>query len=298
MPQTIVAVAIGTEQPPTRITSNATIPSWARKYINGFIGAFPHTLGTDYVIDYRQCPAAQLNTLFTSNLQADYILCLSTTVLLTAAALVAIKPIIGMCSHPENYPFGNQNNVCGVSAGRSDDADHAYRNLLRTLDPNLPTATVLNDPNYPPSTDSVQSIHNGGNHPNVVNVSDPTAIQNWITNNANAGSGVLLLPVDWMFGAAQDIIGWTSRKKVLDFWLVTDWVQQAPTLSAFGGYGVPQEKSGHYLAQQVEAIWNGHRPSPVWRTVPQSEREWKASQTRATSAGVTLNQHGGPVIVP
>src|SRR6516165_4306191 len=236
MPQTIVAVAIGTAQPPTRITSNATIPSWARKYINGFIGAFPHTLGanSDYVIDYRQCPADQLLPsatgpgLFTNALQADYILCLSTTVLRAAAQAYPdtdanSPPIIGMCSHPEKEKFKAQKNVCGVKAGRSDDAPDAYRRLLDTVvDPPLNSATVLSDNSYTPSTDGVTNIHNGGDHPTVANVSNPNDVKNWI-NGANAGEGVLLLPVDWMFGAATDIIGWASNRNVLDFWLVTDW---------------------------------------------------------------------------
>lgn len=301
MPKTIVAVAIGAAQLPTTITSNATIPSWARKYINGCIGAFPHTLGTDYVIDYRQCPASQLGTsVFTNALQADYIVCLSTTVLIAAAhaypdTAANPTPIIGMCSNPQQYGFHNQTNVCGVSAGRSGDAHQGYRHLLRTVQPAFASATVLSDPTYTPSTDSVTDIHNGGDQPHIVNVSAPADVQNWI-NGANAGDAVLLLPVDWMFGAAPDIIGWASNCDVLDFWFVSDWVKPSPNQSAFGGYGVPQEASGVYLAQQLNSWWLG-LGNPGWAHVPQNQRAWQASQTRANSAHVALNAHG-PKIVP
>src|SRR5262249_11727742 len=49
-------------------------------------------------------------------------------------------PIIGMCSHPEKKTFTSQTNVCGVSAGRSDDAHHAYR--LRPRPPPLAPAAL------------------------------------------------------------------------------------------------------------------------------------------------------------
>ena len=104
-----------------------------------------------------------------------------------------------------------------------------------------------------------------------------------------------------MFGVAPQIIGWATGHNVLDFWLVTDWVQPSPSASAFGGYGVPQETSGSYLAQQVDAIWNNDWPNPVWLPVPQYERAWKASQTRALGAAKNLNNNGppnGPEVVP
>jgi hypothetical protein len=300
MPRTIVAVAIGATYKQILINDPNNIPAWVRKYVNGFvngdgaINGFPHVLGTDYTIDYRECPAPQLGTLFTNQLQADYILCFSTTVVIAAAQAYPAatnRPIIGNTSHPENYPFGHQGNVCGVSAERSDDALDVYRNFLNTVNPALNQATVLHDQNYGPSRDSLQKIRQVYNPP-VVNVSIPTDVQNAI-NNAVPGSGVLLLPVDWMFGSANAIIGWAINRQILDFWFVTDWVVRTPTPSAFGGYGVSQATTGAYMGQQCAVTWNGNWPNPAWMHV-QHHRTWWASQTRAAQANLVLNPNNPP----
>jgi hypothetical protein len=306
MPRTIVAVAIGAAYKQIPINDPNNIPAGVRKYVNGFVNGdgvvngFPHVLGNDYTIDYRECPAAQLGTLvFTNQLQADFILCFSTTVVIAAAQAYSAatnKPIIGNTSQPQNYNFSHQQNVCGVSAERSDDALDVYRHFLNTVNPALNQATVLSDPNYGPSQGSLHKIHSGNIYPPVVNVSTPADVQNAI-NNAVPGSGVLLLPVDWMFGSANVIIGWAINRRILDFWFVTDWVVQTPKPSAFGGYGVSQETTGAYMAQQCAVTWNGNWPNPAWMHV-QNHRTWLASQTRAVQnpnyPNVTLNPNNPP----
>ena len=305
MPRTIVAVAIGATYKQRPINNPNNIPAGVRKYVNGFVNGdgvvngFPYVLGNDYTIDYRECPEAQLGTsVFTNQLQADYILCFSTTVVIAAAGAYSAatnKPIIGIVSRPQNYSFYHQQNVCGVSAERSDDAQAVYRNFLNTVSPALNQATVLSDPNYSPSQDSLQKIQQVYDPP-VVYVSTPTDVQNAI-NNAVAGSGVLLLPVDWMFGSANAIIGWAINRPILDFWFVTDWVMQTPNPSAFGGYGVSQETSGAYMGQQCAVTWNGSWPNPAWMHV-KNHRTWLASQTRAAQnpnyPNVTLNPVNPP----
>jgi hypothetical protein len=296
MPRTIVAVAIGATYKQVLVNNPNNIPGWVRKYINGFVNGFPHTLGNDYAIDYRECPAAQLGALvFTKQLRADYVLCFSTTVVVAAAQAYPAatnKPIIGIVSRPQNQPFFHQANVCGASAERSDDAQKAYGNLLNTVNPALNQATVLNDPTYGPSQDSLQKIQQVYNPP-VVNATTPTDVQTAI-NQAVPGSGLLLLPVDWMFGAADDIIQWATNRPILDFWFVTDWVVPSPNPSAFGGYGVSQQTSGHYLAQQLAITWNGNWPNPAWVHVKPNDRTWSASQTRAVQANVILNPNNPP----
>jgi hypothetical protein len=306
MPQTIVAVAIGPAYRQVTI-NNSTVPAGVRKYINGFVAAFPHSIGAaaDYVIDYRECPASTLDTqVFTNNLQADYILCLSTRVV-TAAAVAYPEdtnmPIIGIVSRPRNYFFYDQGNVCGVSAERSNDARFAYRKLLDTANPALARATVLYDPNYAPSQDALQDIRRVINpDPPSIKVQNAADVQTAI-GQLPASSAILLLPVDWMFGSASLIIGWAIARPVLDFWFVTDWVVPTPTASAFGGYGVSQEVSGRYLAAQLEIYWrSGRSPNPSWTNVVPNDRTWQASQTRATGASITLNTQSsprGPVIV-
>ena len=202
------------------------------------------------------------------------------------------KPIIGIVSRPQNQPFSHQSNVCGVSGERSDDAQDAYRKLLNTVSPALNQATVLHDASYDPSIDSLGNIQHAY-QPTVVPVSILSDVQTAI-NNAGTGSGVLLLPIDWMFGSATTIIGWASTRNVLDFWFVTDWMIQNSNSSAFGGYGVSQQTSGSYLAQQFSIIFGGNWPNRVWKHVQQNDRDWKASQTRAAQANVTLNPHNPP----
>src|SRR5215217_6078704 len=156
-PFTILAAAIGPTYKAVIINDPNAIPTWVRKYINGFVGKFPYILGRDYTIDYRECPAAELDTrVFTTGLQAGYILCLSTTVVKAAAAkypdVSGTKQIIGIVSKPSQYTFHNQTNVFGASAGRSANARFAYRKFLESVDtPSLASATVLYDPNYAPS---------------------------------------------------------------------------------------------------------------------------------------------------
>lgn len=294
--KTIVAVAIGPTYQQVSINDPNNIPTGVRRYINGFVSGFPHALGTDYTIDYREAPKADLNGQVFSG--ANYLLCLSTSVLRAAAPVVG-QPIVGICSHPERETFSNQANVYGVSPERSDDAKDAYERLLKTVNPALPQdqVVVLHDSNYTPSEDGLDKIKQAYPHAQDRNVHSPNDVKNVIAN-ASPKTGVLLLAVDWMFGSARDIIGWASNKGALDFWLVTDWVVPTSNASAFGGYGVPQERSGRYLAPQLDAIWNGGQPNPRWKHVQPNDRVWKASQTRANQASVSLNTNNGPVIVP
>jgi hypothetical protein len=306
--KTIVAVAIG-KGPNVQhatIISLGTVPTWARPYIGGIITGLRnkgHNIGTDYTIEYYDSPQSSLNTVFITGLVADFIVCLSTTVMRAAAAKYASAPpkIIGIVSHPEVEDFSNQPNVCGVRAKRSQAAHDCYQKLLNSFSPPLNTATVLHATTYDPSKDSIKKLDDAGDSPTVVRVSNLNDVQSAIGGMAQ-GTGVLLLPVDWFFGAAMDIIGWARTQKVFDFWSVTDWVK-SDTSGAFGGYGVPQVTSGIYLAEQLHKAWNAGLPNPVWLPVRNSDFEWKVSQAVAddVGGGVTLNTSGtpnGPVIKP
>lgn len=293
MASTILAVAIGETDKTVRINSTA-IPSGVRRYISGLISGLTargKSIGdaSDYVIDYRECTAPRLETfVFNSTLRADCIFCMSTTVVRRADNFTKQHslqtPIVGIVSDYQRESFGG--NVCGVSAQRSQQARQCYEHLLRTVVPGLNKAYVLHDPNYDPSKDSLRNI-TGGHHPDVVNVSSPSDIQREI-GNMPQGSGLLLLPVDWFFGAAEHIIGWARAQKLLDFWPVTDWVRSTPP-SAFGGYGAPQERCGELLAERVASVWDGTMPARLWVHVDSSDFVWRASEAVARALGVTLS---------
>jgi hypothetical protein len=152
MPQTVVAVAVGPMYSQVNINNN-NIPAGVRKYINGFVAAFPPTIGAEYVIDYRECPAATLIRKYSQTL------CKRITSCVFDQSGHGRRWSVSRGYHadhwhrlgPENY-FSKSNDVCGASAERSNDARFAYRKL-DTVNPALVQATVLYDPNYAPSQD-------------------------------------------------------------------------------------------------------------------------------------------------
>src|SRR5215218_1088826 len=239
-PKIVQAVAMGpTLTPNVRIDATHPVPPGTRKYIDGFItGMAPRVLGTDYVIDYRECTVNDFGTVFPPGLAAEYILCLSTRVVLAAAQAYpppSPKQIIGIVSQPKGLLPGNvRSRAFGASAGRINDARFAYRSLLNSVTPALTDAdvTVLHDNTYAPSVDALNDIQEPYDPTRVIAVHNPTEVVNAINNTIPPNSGVLLLPVDWMFGSATQIIQAAINRPVLDFWLITDRVVPTPP-SAF-----------------------------------------------------------------
>jgi hypothetical protein len=299
--KTILAVAIGNSGNSKIIRDNspATLAG-VRPYIGGVIErltAFGDRIGdaNDYVIDYRECSAAQLNQNFTvtAGLPPSYvILGMSTTVMRAAATFSTTIPMIGIVSNQGGYGA----NVCGVSGQRPQNARRSYDKLLLTI-PGLPRVHILHKPGYPPSDDSLRAIQNGGPlgvPVAVVPVAAPygDAEIRAAIDGINTPGALLILPVDSFFAAADRIIGWAhaNANRLPDFWPVTDWVRHALP-SALGGYGASQHRCGQLLADKIHSIWEsgGHIPNPRWTIITSQQNfSWHASVAAAHDLGVTL----------
>jgi hypothetical protein len=224
----------------------------------------------DYVIDYRECLEAELglNTFTVSaGLPATYvILCLSSSVATAAANFTAAMkpppPVVAIVSDP--FAMGFPANVCGVSALRSQHAMHCYHQFKKA-DKAVGQIYALHKQKYKPSADSLMWL---GNKVIPVPISPGDNIQTAI-NNIPAGTnrGLLVLPADLFFGAADNIATWAQAKSMHDFWSVPDW-----PANSYGGYGFPQGTCGQYLAERIASIWanNGAIPNPPWVPVDES----------------------------
>jgi hypothetical protein len=259
-----------------------------------------------YVIDYRQCRENQLNQNFavTAGLPASHvILGMSKTVVDAAAAFTNVVPIVGMVSTHAGYP----NNVCGVSARRHQIGRQYYDRFLDTV-PSLKTSGktvyILHRPGYAPSDNSLQNIQQGSLPVPIVAVPvaapyGDTDIQSAINGIAGQG-GLLILPVDYFFAAAGNIISWAQGKNLPDFWPVTDWVQRVLP-SALGGYGVAQHRCGQLLGDKINYIWSnaGNIPNPPFTDVTgASNYTWQASEAAAEQLGISLGHPSGLDILP
>jgi hypothetical protein len=267
-PYTILAVAIGESlfTSPTLINSDPA-PSGVRPYIQGLINGLSYnkyTIGTDYSIDYWECPASQLDTFFQSspfqNLTASTsVFCMSTRVVTSALKYLNNIPIVGIVSDYGGYTAPN---LCGFSAKRFQSALDCYNNFLATVS-GLTTIYVLHDKDYPPSVKALATLPNIPPAQQVDVREKVNGVHNDIKKQLdNAGipprtGGLLVLPIDRCFGAADNIINaWACSNSVPTFWPVTDWVESTAYPSALGGYGVDQELCGYRMADKLAYIWS------------------------------------------
>jgi hypothetical protein len=212
---------------------------------------------------------------------------MSTTVAQAAATFTANVnpnlPVVAIVSTHTGYP----NNFCGVSARRHQIGRQYYEKFLAAV-PSLNTVYVLSKPGYAPSDLSLQNIRNGAQPVQIVEVPvaapySATEIQNAINGIVGPG-GLLILPVDSFFGAADAIIGWAHAKGLPDFWSVTDWVRH-DLPSALGGYGVSQQRCGQLMGDKVHSIWStANIPNPPFTEVTSAPNfDWAASDAAAAS---------------
>jgi hypothetical protein len=299
--KTILAVAVGNSNSSSSSKvikdANSATLNGVRPYIKGMIGRL-HEFGYDigdanqYVIDYRQCTESQLNQNFTvtSGLPTSYvILGMSKTVVDAAVNFTTAIPIIGMVSAHTGHP-----NLTGVSAQRYQIARRYYDHFLETV-PSLSGQKVyiLSRQGYPPSDASLTNIKKGGHLPvpiEEVAVGSPYGDNeiNSAINGISGRGGLLILPVDYFFAAAGNIISWAQAKGLSDFWPVTDWVQHTLP-SALGGHGASQERCGQLLADKIESIWSSGGQIPPFTNIHSPENFlWQASQAAANQLRVAL----------
>jgi ABC-type uncharacterized transport system substrate-binding protein len=296
-------------------------PTVVRPYINGLIdGLLPRKLGQDYDIWYRHIlHSAKSGSSFGpghDKVPNDLIFAMSTQV--AQLAVQFTKPqtsptpiVFPNVSHPDTY-IGNPlpNNVAGVNAQRSQTAGTCFADFLQTV-PTLQTGTVayLRCKGYPPSDDAEQMILVAAQQfPNVtlkaVDVTDQQDLKNQLSN-LPACDGLQVLPIDFCFGAAGDIINTVQGKNLPTFFPIPDWVQpKPPQKPALGAYGVSQYNCGYLAANIVTQIaWAGVSPSTIGaQLAPPGSFDWLVSQSAANTLNIALDQQNlqesGATIVP
>jgi ABC-type uncharacterized transport system substrate-binding protein len=296
---TILAVAVGPATTDLIINSTA-YPGPVRPYIKGLIAGLKakgHTIGTDYVVDYRQRPAAKLDASAFAGTKR-VIFCMSTTVVHAAKTHSSGVPIVGIVSDPVEENFASVTHICGVSANRFQTADVCLQHFLQAV-PSLTELQVLHCLNNRPSQhahDKAKPV--ADNHQPridwqvipVAATSDIAAGLQKLPKRAAASTatvGIFALPVDVNFGGAADIIAKQNSKQIPAWFPTPDWVAQG----AFGGYGASQETCGYAMAERVDyAIANGPSlPDPRWISIDPGAFEWFVSRRVAAALNIPLN---------
>ena len=303
--QTILAIAIG-DPAKSRTIGAGTSLIGVRPYIVGLIKylslhAVPNSnparnyaIGTDYIIDYQECweddetfPGAP-----------DIIFCMSTPVTRKAKNFSTAIPIVGVFSEATGEKFDQTPNVCGLNAKRIAIARDYYDMFLATIS-GLTSIYALHRVANTASTKALALIQAKA-LPIPLNVLYVTPAPDHdiktLIDGIPAGSGLLVLPVDLFFGAADFINQTAAASSVPVFWPVTDWVGPG-----VGGHGAPQETCGGLMGQQVQYILE--HPSQIpqgaarFLTVQPTDIKWVASKAAAKALHIKLNEHHGLVQV-
>lgn len=308
VPPTILAIAIGEVELTVSITVNPP-PSFVRPYINGLVAGLSNnskTIGKDYTIDYRECPVGHLQDYAFNNWQAaDVIFCMSQRVMKKAFDIMhpphplpELRPIVGVISDYAGYNDPKKK-IYGFSAKRFQTALACYNAFLATV-PSLQSVYVLHDKNHPPSVNALAQLPKTAIEIDVSDYNTPipqklTAMWQGVTGFA----GVLVLPIDRCFGAADAINGWGINNQVPIFWPITDRVYSTTVPSqpsALGGYGVSQEHCGEVMGGQVASILSGAEPNPHFvdavtyspATTSNTDITWAASRAAASATDTLL----------
>lgn len=307
MAKTILAVAIGESSVKTTISSDPP-PAGVRPYIGGLITGLSNNklkigANADYQIDYNECPASQLQQFFARAHAADAVFCMSTRVVDEAVVPYGNNPNVAIVGVVSDYSkYASTANLCGFSAQRFQTATDLYDRFLLTV-PSLSDIYVLHQPAYNPSAQAygrISAARPGTKAVPFVDVSEgqapniPAALN---SVHIPRTAGVLVLPIDRCFGAAQAIIDWSERSGVPTFWPVTDWVDTTFPC-ALGGYGVPQHLCGMRMADKLAPfLANGRMPAQPFADCAPSDFAWVASANAARSLGITLGSPAGLTII-
>jgi ABC-type uncharacterized transport system substrate-binding protein len=296
--KTILAVAVGTK---ADLSINSTqYPDLVRPYIGGLIDGLKgkgHTIGADYVIEYRQRTVDDLGfDTFDGSFSA--IFCMSTTVVRAAQSITSGIPIVGIVSDPHEEGFDGVDNICGVTANRFQTADTCLKHFLQSV-PSLTDLQVLHNRNNRPSQhahDTAKKVADAHHPPigwHVVPATSPHEVLHQLKNLPSKGAGnppttgIFVLPVDVNFSAASHIIAEQNASGLPAWFPTPDWVTQG----AFGGYGALQYTCGKDMAERVDYAWkNGvSLPNPRWKSVADSAFELFVNGRTAASLKIPLD---------
>jgi ABC-type uncharacterized transport system substrate-binding protein len=303
--QIILAIAIG-DPMKSRIIGAGTSLTGIRPYIVGLINYLSqqvvptskpqrkYAIGTDYIIDYQECWEDHESFPGKPNI----IFCMSTPVTRKARDFTSTIPIVGVFSEATVEKFDQTSNVCGLNAKRIQIARKYYDNFLSMVT-GLTSVSVLHRVGNTASNKALAAIQ-AAQLPIPLSVLSVTPapgndIGTLIAGIA-AGSGLLVLPVDLFFGAADFINAAAAAKSVPVFWPVPDWVPPG-----IGGHGASQERCGELMGQQVQYVLEhpGHIPQGPARflTVKPSDIKSVGSEAAAKALNIKLGKHGGLTLV-
>jgi ABC-type uncharacterized transport system substrate-binding protein len=302
--ETILAMAVGPRR--DLIIDSMDKLDGVRPYVAGLVQGLKRRLGTDYKIDYRERELHQLipgsvDAEFRSDEQYKLIFAMSSSVVLAAQSLSSSPPIIWPSVSDWMQDKINRHNATGISAQRSQSAGGCLLRFLATV-PTLGTVHVLHNPEYSASIralDLVERVASSRNViVNVLPVKSASDIKRRLGTlatrdpNLPAFEGLLPMPIDVCFSAAQMIIYDAQEKKKIPVFLpATDLVRRWLP-SALGGFGVSQHRCGELAADMVEQVGFGNGKAGVIqvRQVASSDFEWIVSAAAATDLNIPIVQ--------
>lgn len=295
MAKTILAVAVGNPDNNVLIKNGADL-SKPRPYITGLIEglkASDQHIGRDYVIDYREVAQTFARDTFESA-EVAAVFCMSTTVVEAAKELVKSAPVFAIVSEPDVHSLSGVANIGGISARRSQTAGECFVRFLATV-PTLKVVRVLHKPEYRPSQRALELVKVAAAQRGVTVTVVPIKSRQDIEGEIKAmvrrdtsrppDVGIQVLPVDYFFAAARDIIQWAqTERNIPTFWPATDWVPPA-----LGGYGVPQVTCGKLVAEWIGPILKQQGGAPSgFKEAPPGAFEWKVSKAAAQALKIEL----------
>lgn len=278
-PRIIRAVAVGRTgaDVTVTITTDTDIPATARPYIKGLVewlglaataktkpkvnDVGQYVLGTgaaanNYTIEYRERPVDTLGSAFegASRESGHLLFCMSTSVGDAAVDYMEDNdltvPMVVISSNRDNF---EQDHVCVVSARRPQ----LIRACLRKFKQLTGVATVhaLHRQDHAPSTEALRGLKGAKVEP-VRDDQNPATVVSNIDTSAGT-HGLLVLPADRFFAAANDIVTSATANHMQTYWTTPDW----PT-GSYGAYGYEQRLCGRYMAERVGRIWDRDGPPP------------------------------------
>jgi ABC-type uncharacterized transport system substrate-binding protein len=303
--ETILAMAVGLQKDLT-IDSTAKL-NGVRPYVAGLVKALKRQLGTDYKIDYRErelhqlAPGSAAAEAFKSNEPYKLVFAMSSSVVIAAESLSSSPPIIWPSVSDWMQDKIKRQNSTGVSAQRSQSAGDCLLRFLTTV-PTLETVHVLHNPGYTPSDRALALVQRVAKARNVLvgvlSVKSASEIKEKLVTlktrdtKEPALEGLLPMPIDVCFGAAQMIIDEAQENRNIPVFLpATDLIRhQLP--SALGGFGVSQHRCGELAADFVDQVVfaNGKPAEMPVRQAAISDFEWVVSAAAANKLNIPVVQ--------
>ena len=299
--KTIVALAVG-DPTFSRLIDHPSKFYGVRPYVSGLVqglARLKRTLGTDYVIDYRQDWHQNIESgeTFSKMKEPPALIFAMSTAVTRAVGKHAkdVKIVFPNCSEHEAEPLVKDKRATGFSARRTQTTGHCFDRFLKTV-PTLEEVIILYRPEYHVAAAALnlatKAAESRGKKPRPLAVRSHSELERELSNlqartpGAVAKLGVFVTPVDLLFAEMPWIIKWVQEIKNLPAFLpVTDWVP-----NGFGGYGVSQFTCGERTAKQVDQlVWpkSGSRFPPVL-VASEKDFEWVVSEAAAKALGVTL----------